>query len=227
MDDDGALSAGLPKPYVELVVSLHGLHWWRAEPHGVEHRFEHSWVTPLQSAPRYARSDGARRLIGARLEPWLATALFGPLPPGDGRPPIRLTELIGQDAGALRESLLSATDEESAFEILGIWLEMQIRSRATAISFCLDALSERTARRRYARDVGVSPKRWQLLHRLDRLLRDPDSIASTKSLAHLAMAHGFADQSHMSRELLRMTGATASQLRRRNHHGPPHLIRQE
>lgn len=227
LEDDGTMCAGLPKPYVELIVSLEGLHWWRAAPHEPEHRYAESWVTPLQDGPRYARADGGRRLIGARLEPWLASALFGPLPPGDGRPPPQLAELIGADAIALRRALLSAKDESLAFEQFASWLEAYISERADAISFCVNALSERSARRRCKRAVGVSPKRWQLLHRLDRILRDPDLISPASSLAHLAQEHGFADQAHMSRELMRLTGASPSRLRRRDRTGPPHLIRQE
>lgn len=225
LEDDGAMSTGLPKPYVEIVVSLEGVHWWRASCDELEHCYAESWVTPVQQGPRHARADGRRRLIGARLEPWLASALFGPLPPGDGRPPPHLNALIGDDAMALRTLLLAAPDERSAFDAFGSWLEAHVSERGAAIAFCVDTLSDRTARRRYARDIGVSPKRWQLLHRLDRLLRDPDLAAAAKPLAHLAQDHGFADQAHMSRELKRLTGASPGRLRRRDRRGPPHLVR--
>lgn len=227
LEDDGSLSAGLPKPYVELVVSLDGLHWWRADPTGSEHPYAASWVTPLQQRARYARAEGRRRLIGARLEPWLATELFGTLPPGDGQPPPKLSDLIGEDAETLRRTLLSAVDDEAAFDAFSDWLVTHVAGRAVAMSYCFDTQSQRTARRRYAKDVGVSPKRWQLLHRLDRLLRDPELTMSTRSLAHLAQEHGFADQAHMTRELQRLTGATPGNLRRRAHGGPPHLVRQD
>lgn len=219
------MSAGLPKPYVELVVSLQGVHWWRPASDGHEHRYTESWVTPVQHGPRYARADGPRRLIGARLEPWFASTLFGPLPPGDGRPPPHLDALIGQDAFDLRTRLVAAPDERAAFTVFTSWLEARVSERVAAISFFVDAVSERTARRRYARDMGVSPKRWQLLHRLDRLLRDPDLVATAKPLAHLAHDHGFSDQAHMSRELSRLTGSTPGRLRRRDRRSPPHLVR--
>lgn len=226
LEDDGSMSAGLPKPYVELVVSLEGLHWWRADPGGPEYPYSESWITPLQEGPRYARSDGGRRLIGARLEPWLATGLFGALPPGDGQPPPMLGALIGEDAATLRVDLLRAADEAMAFEVLCAWLVTHVAGKAIAMSYCIDTWSKRTARRRCATDVGVSPKRWQLLHRLDRVLRDPELTMSTRSLAHLAQDHGFADQAHMTRQLQRLTGATPGSLRRRVHGGPPHLVRQ-
>ncbi len=89
LEDDGRLHAGLPKPYVEVVVSLSGVHWWRPALEGAEHLYCDAWVTPIQSGSRYARAVGRGHLIGARLEPWAALALLGPLPPGDGTPPPR------------------------------------------------------------------------------------------------------------------------------------------
>lgn len=227
LEDDGALSAGLPKPYVELVISLEGRHWWRAERNRPERLYDTGWVTPLQTGPRYARADGRRRLIGARLEPWLATALFGRLPPGDGAPPPELSSLIGAEAEALRAELLSTGDVDQTFDRLDAWLEAHVAGRADAIRFCMEALSRRSERRRYARDVGVSPKRWQLLHRLDRVLRDPGLADGKRSLAHLAQDHGFSDQPHFSREMVRLTGVTPGRLRRRAGEGPPHLVRED
>lgn len=227
LEDDGALSAGLPKPYVELVISLKGDHWWRAVRDGAEHLYSTGWVTPLQTGPRYARAEGGRRLIGARLEPWLATALFGTLPPGDGAPPPELSGLIGDEAVALRTHLLDADGDGDAFDRLEAWLETRIAGRAATIRFCVETLSRRSERRRYARDVGVSPKRWQLLHRLDRVLRDPGLGDRERSLAHLAQDHGFADQPHFSREMVRLTGVTPGRLRGRPQAGPPHLVRED
>lgn len=227
LDDDGAMSAGLPKPYVELVVSLEGEHWWRAAPTGSEHLYREGWVTPLQNGPRYARSTGRRRLIGARLEPWLATSLFGPLPEGNGAPPPHLSSLIGEDARTLRSQLLEASDDRAMFASFGVWLETHISERAAAISFCATKFSERSERRRYAREVGVSPKQWRLLHRLDRVLRDPELSLAERSLAHLAHEHGYADQPHFNREIQRLTGTTPTRLRRRSRGSPPHLVRQD
>ncbi len=227
LEDDGAPSAGLPKPYVELVVSLEGRHWWKAEPAQSEHLYVEGWVTPLQHGPRYARAEGCRRLVGARLEPWMATALFGRLPSGDGRPPPHLADLIGEEAGALKELLLSQPDEAALFACFTDWLHAFIGRRPVPASFSVEAASERSARRKYVREVGLSSKQWRLLHRLDRVLRDPNLTTSDRPLAHLAQEHGFSDQSHFTRDLVRLTGATPSRLRRRASDGPPHLLRQD
>ena len=163
LDDGGEMSAGLPKPYVELVVSLTGRHWWRATPDGQEHLYTESWVTPLQDRPRYARAEGGRRLMGARLEPWLATALFGPLSPGDGRPPPKLHDLLGEDAASLRSALVEAPDEATAFERFGTWLERRVAESAADIAFCVDTLSGsldpsaiRARDRRVAQEMAIA-----------------------------------------------------------------------
>lgn len=236
LEDDGALHAGLPKPYVELVVSLAGRHFWRAEPDGAEHLYDHGWVTPLQSAPRHARSVGPRRLIGARLQPWAAVAMFGRLPEGDGSPPPRLVDLIGDEADTLRGAVLAASDDEGAFAAFQAWLEGRPELRASAPDFddvsglrafqlaSRAGLSARSLRRRFAADLGVSPKQWLRLHRLDRLLRDRDLRTTDEALAQLAQAHGFADQAHMTREVVALTGVTPRGLRRNPAEAPPHLL---
>lgn len=238
LEDDGRFVAGLPKPYVELVVSLGGLHWWRAAPAAAEHRFDHGWVTPIQQGPRYARAVGRRRLIGARLEPWAARSLFGHLPPGDGRPPVPLRQLLGREASRLRTLLIKARSDSERFTLLGAWLqrldELRARPRlimAAANEFANSGalaqsmrMSPRTLRRRFAADLGVGPKAWMKLHRLDAVLRDLNQSSSRRSLADVASAHGYADQAHLSRELSTMTGDTPGALRSRAEDSPPHLL---
>lgn len=235
LEDDGDLHAGLPKPHVELVVSLSGVHYWRAALSGPDHRFEGAWLTPLQEAARYAWSAGRRRLIGARLEPWAARALFGSLPRGDGSPPLPLQGLIGDEANRLRNGLVQAVTEEARFAAFGSWLLRQPElglerplwrenwHRASGLADGL-GISSRSLRRRFGQDIGMAPKRWLRLQRLDSVLRDLASPDGTVSLADLADAHGFADQAHLTRELTRMTGATPNRLKRREDGTPPHLL---
>lgn len=238
LDDDGRFHAGLPKPYVELVVSLSGIHWWRSAPGAPEHHYTESWVTPIQRGPRYARSVGRRSLIGARLEPWAATALFGSLPPGDGTPPSRLAQFLGAEARRLRARLIEAPDDAERFSRFAAWLETQDVLRRVAkntVDRKLDdtnvaalaqamRLTTRTLRRHFAKDAGVSPKQWLRLHRLDAVLRDPGLADGDCSLADFACAHGYSDQAHLSREVATFTGATPGTLRRRPREGPPHLL---
>ncbi len=238
LEDDGAFHAGLPKPYVELLISLSGIHWWRPAPGNREHRYVGGWVTPIQYGPRYARAVGRRLLIGARLEPWAAVALFGPLPQGDGRPPPRLERLIGLEARRLRARLLEAPDDVQRFGVMTAWLEGQpalrrvardaIDGRGHGASVAALArslrLTPRSVRRRFALDAGLSLKRWLRLHRLDAVLRDPALADMRQPLADVAQAHGYADQAHLSRDLASLTGTSSGVLRRRPPQTPPHLL---
>lgn len=236
LEDAGKLHAGLPKPYVELVVSLGGIHWWRPAPAATEHRYVDAWVTPIQSGPRYARSVGRRRLIGARLEPWAARALFGPLPRGDGPPPPRLAQLIGSESKSLRSALLAACGPEQRFDILSRWLERQpalqragqFPLRSTSACTATDLArtmkrSNRSLRRLFAREAGIAPKQWLRLHRLDNVLRDRVRGRNDATLADLAQGHGYADQAHFTRDLTSLTGITPRCIRDRSEQLPPHM----
>lgn len=238
LDDDGGFHAGLPKPYVELVVSLSGVHWWCPAPGAREHRYVDGWVTPIQFGPRYARAVGRRLLIGARLEPWAAVAMFGPLPRGDGAPPPRLEQFIGSEARRLRSRLIDAPDDMARFSLLTAWLQEQPALRCIA-GDAIDGrgrdanvaalarsmrLTPRTLHRRFALTAGLSPKRWLKLHRLDAVLRDPALADVCRPLADVANAHGYADQAHFSREVANLTGTTPGVLRRRPKQSPPHLL---
>lgn len=243
LEDDGRLHAGLPKPYVELVVSLSGVHWWRPALEGAEHLYCDAWVTPIQSGPRFARSVGRRHLIGARLEPWAAQALLGPLPPGDGTPPPRLAEVLdGDETRALIGLLRGADSDASRFARFGRWLAEQgalggaqpdfgalaDTARAGALAEAL-GVHPRTLRRTFARDAGLSPKRWLRLHRLDAVLRRAHSDrecagSAEQSIADLAQELGYADQAHLTRDVGALTGATPAALLKRADTLPPHLF---
>lgn len=237
LEDEGRLHTGLPKPYVEVVVNLGGVHWWRNTADGHEHRYDEPWVTPIQQAPRHARSDGARILMGARLEPWAAQALFGPLPLGDGQPPPHLASFIGKSAAlGLQRRLRAAPNDAARFDIFGRWLGAQdaLRSKAAPLLTCQDARADtlaaaqattpRTLRRRVAAATGMAPKRWLTLARIDRVLRDPALAEAGEPLAAIAHDHGYADQAHFTREVVRITGTTPGRLRRRPPGSPPHML---
>lgn len=241
LDDAGRLHCGLPKPFVEIVISLGGIHWWRSAPQMPEFRYATAWITPVQSGPRYARAQGRRRLVGARLQPWAARAWLGPLPDGDGSPPPCLSDYLGPAAHALRHDLMSAPSQCNLFDRFGSWLERQAALRAAqpvaapppeaettqAQAQALALASQATPRhhrRVFAGQSGLAPKRWLLLRRLDAVLRDPRLADPGYSLALLAAEHGFADQAHLTREMKRFTGATPGTFRSRGTHYPPHML---
>lgn len=235
--DDGDYCTGLPKPHVEVILSLRGVHWWRATPAGREHRYDFGWVTPVQDGPRYARAIGGRTLIGARLEPWAAQAWLGRLPPGDGTPPpwIDLFALPGVEA--LRRALIACTDDGQRLALYEDWFSgfpvlrqpdrpgFRAPADGRAQSMAAKArLSDRTLRRWFSRSTGVSPKRWLRLHRFDRVVRSAALRDPGATLASIAADHGYADQAHFSREIGAFIGAAPGRLRDRPDGAPPHYI---
>ncbi len=237
LHDPGAPHCGLPKPFVEIVVSLRGVHWWRSAPGMPEHRYATSWVTPVQDGPRFARAEGQRELVGARLQPWAAKAWLGALPPGDGTPPARLSQWHGREAGMLRDSLKAAPSIDDMFARLADWLAARLPGpdavsppslagdtvRAKDLAIASHA-TPRHYRRVFSGGTGLAPKRWLLLRRIDAVLRDPRLADPQFSLAILACEHGFADQAHLTREMKRFTGATPGKFRHRAAHYPPHML---
>lgn len=234
------MHAGLPKPYVEIVISLAGIHWWRSAPASEEHRYDVGWVTPIQTSARYARSVGVRRLVGARLEPWVAQGWLGSLPAGDGVPPPRLASLIGSEARRLRRYLL-ATPERDVLDEFSRWLASQpalreacmkmatIRPRGTVVRqmAARSDVKPRSLRRTFGQRSGIAPKRWLLLHRLDGVLRDERLADPGFPLAQLAADHGFSDQAHLCRDFRRFTGASPKAFRHRHATMPPHMLATE
>jgi transcriptional regulator GlxA family with amidase domain len=73
-------------------------------------------------------------------------------------------------------------------------------------------LSDRQLRRRFVRQVGYGPKTYE---RVMRFRRFQELGAATQrqrvGLAHLAVAAGYADQAHLTRECRRLGGSTPTQ----------------
>lgn len=77
----------------------------------------------------------------------------------------------------------------------------------------LAGISERQLRRRFDQAVGYSPKTLLRILRLQRLLwLAREARQAPLGLAQLAAAAGYADQSHMTRETMTLTGTTPHQL---------------
>jgi AraC-like DNA-binding protein len=89
--------------------------------------------------------------------------------------------------------------------------------RAAAGQLRLGALSarlgvtDRHLRRVILAETGLSPRRFARVQRFHALLRDADQAASP-GWAALAARHGYADQSHLIRELQALAGVTPARL---------------
>lgn len=75
------------------------------------------------------------------------------------------------------------------------------------------ALSDRQLRRRFRAATGLSPKEWARIRRMRGTLAE--FVEGDAAWSMLAAAHGYADQSHLVHELVRLTRLTPGQLAKR------------
>ena len=83
-------------------------------------------------------------------------------------------------------------------------------------------LLPRTLRRRFTRQVGLTPKRFARVLRMQRLVRGLDG-QSEVDWAAAAARHGYADQSHLADEFRELAGVTPVEYLRSRVDGPNHL----
>jgi AraC-like DNA-binding protein len=118
----------------------------------------------------------------------------------------------GSKLAALEQALvdrwvrLGARDPRVAFAVR--WLLSHPGGRVSDLASAL-GVSGRHLHRRFAAGVGYGPKTFQRIVRFQRLLAAARrSDAGRPELGALALALGYADQAHMTRELARLAGRT-------------------
>lgn len=211
--------SGLPKPYFELIISLSGDHSWQFDETSRPQTYREGWLTPVQFGPRFAQTVGPLHLIGARLSPGAARAMFGVTSADEFAAPISLGDLLGSEADLLREKLAEQPSDMCRMKALAKWIERRpiaFRAMATPTEDALaqlgwrtDALaaymdiSARGLRKRFNAQFGMGPKAWLQLSRFDSVLR---ARASSAGLAETAAAFGYTDQAHMAKEFRRFSG---------------------
>jgi AraC-like DNA-binding protein len=152
---------------------------------------------------------------------------------------VALEDVWGHDGRSLRERLLEAPTPASKFHVLEEVLlqhlapifdpaiqyaiaALQRGAPLSQVGWCLGLLP-RTLRRRFSSQVGITPKRFSRVHRLQRVLRairqsgEPDWCA-------LAADHGYTDQAHLIHDFRDLAGITPPGYKphssRRNNHVP-------
>jgi AraC-like DNA-binding protein len=122
----------------------------------------------------------------------------------------RLAERVAADpAGTLRAWLAERVREQQA-DPLGERVHALARQAAPVAQMAAElGLSARQLHRRCLPVFGYGPRR---LTRILRMTRALDQARSGRPLAGVAAACGYADQAHLSRELLALGGATPTAL---------------
>jgi AraC-like DNA-binding protein len=167
-------------------------------------------------------------ILGVRLRPGVAGAVLG-VPAnevGDSR--LQLEDVIGAPGARLSERLGEATSDDSRFALLeGLVASRTVESgpdplvlaatrrlgfpggRVDSLANAL-GISDRQLRRRFHQAVGYGPKTLDRVLRFRRLVsRVP---AGDGDLARMAADLGYADQAHMTRDCVRLSGLTPARL---------------
>jgi AraC-like DNA-binding protein len=185
----------------------------------------------LDKAARPAPVSPGERILGLRLRPGMAGAVLG-MPASEVLDVhVKLEELLGEPATELAERLAESEDDEAAFGLLEKAVGSRIQNggpdplvlaatrrlgfpgvRVDQLAEAL-GISDRQLRRRFHQAVGYGPKTLDRVLRFRRLVAQTGAVAEGESdLARLAADLGYADQAHMTRDCLRLSGLTPVQL---------------
>jgi AraC-like DNA-binding protein len=188
-------------------------------------------VAGLDSSARPSPVSRGERILGLRLRPGVAGAVLG-MPASEVLDVhVRLEELLGRRASELAERLDESHGDTEAFDLLEGMIGSQVQDRGTdplvlaatrRLGFPgsrVDQLaaslgiSDRQLRRRFHQAVGYGPKTLDRVLRFRRLVAQAGALAAGDSdLARVAADLGYADQAHMTRDCLRLSGLAPAAL---------------
>jgi AraC-like DNA-binding protein len=150
---------------------------------------------------------------------------------------VPLDEVWGHDGAGLRSRLLEAATPQAALGVMeDLLLERLTAIPDPAVVAAAGALSAgaavgevakglgmlpRTLRRRFAVHVGLTPKRFAQVQRLQRVVRGLDG--ASVDWAGVAAEHGYADQPHLVGEFRQLVGVTPTEYLQARAGGPNHL----
>src|ERR1035441_8811815 len=138
---------------------------------------------------------------------------------------VPLDLLWGRSGACLRERLLEAGTPEDALSVMEDVLLQQLTGALAldpAVIAAAGGLLRRTLRRLFTAQVGLTPKRFARVQRMQRLVRDLDGQTCV-DWAAAAARHGYADQPHLADEFRALAGVTPGEYLRSRINGPNHL----
>ncbi|MFE3250195.1 helix-turn-helix domain-containing protein [Streptomyces sp. NPDC059209] len=171
------------------------------------------------------RAAGRIECLQIRLSPVVATAVLGP-PTEFGGTVTSLEGVWGRDAGRAEDRLRAATSWDERFtvaanllaqrptarpsldpEIAVVWWRMHTSRGRVRVDDLANEVgwSRKRLWSRFRSQIGLTPKRAAQLMRFDHAAH---LLAAGNAAAWVAAASGYADQSHLHREVKAFTGAT-------------------
>ncbi|HET7696901.1 MAG TPA: helix-turn-helix domain-containing protein [Vicinamibacterales bacterium] len=220
LEDHGT---GRPEPIIpdgRMEIVLHyGVRFERHHPNGSVERQPASLIVGQMLAPMCLGYRGAAGVAAIRLRPAGARSVLRGHAAEITNRAVDLEAIFGSTA-TLRERLALAADDAARVRVLEGWLASIVRGgpaaeidaavgaialsggTAALTGVAADAgLSLRQLERRFLTDVGLPPKSFARLVRLQAALR---RIGEGRPLAEIAQACGYYDQSHMTRDFGRL-----------------------
>jgi AraC-like DNA-binding protein len=217
----------LPSTTLQLVINLHddSLRWWDGEALAREHELSGAAVSGVYVAPFAIATQEQRRVIGAVFRPGAAPALLGVPAHELADTHVELEALWGADARRQRRLLLDAESPGRVLETFDRVLCARIEGAIDPlIAFAVRALERgcsvaqvaravelggQRLRQRFSAAVGVTPKAYARIARLQRVL-----VAAARpargNWAQLAVESGYFDQAHLIQDFRSLTGLTPS-----------------
>jgi AraC-like DNA-binding protein len=181
---------------------------------------------------------GQQCSVGVQLRPGAAEALFG-APAGEFTSRhTPLEDVWGRQVETIRERLAEESSLDDRLSVLESLLAARVRQtrgihpavaralrRFTVTSDISHVVREtgyshRTVISEFRRSVGLTPKEYTRVLRLQRVIR---GMRETGSLADLAGAAGYSDQAHLCREFREFSGLTPGEYRRTSPDAPHHV----
>jgi AraC-like DNA-binding protein len=188
---------------------------------------------PIVAGPdattRWVTLGNGTVIIGARFRPGGIRAVFGCPATTILNRTVLLSDL---SAGATRlhERLLLAGSVRRRQKVLADWIRSALCGRtlldARVRAACrwltnepradISAMADRfdwhvrTVRRDFHAACGYGPKHFQRIMRIQRAIRESHELSDAR-LVEVALAAGYADQAHMTRDFRDITGATPAQ----------------
>ena len=187
-------------------------------------------VVPPLAGPRRVPVDPDRPATGLRLRCGALGGLLGVDARELGERPGPVAELLGRAGRLLDEELAAARDGEQVRELLLGWARGRLREQRTGTAPVaarllarpgarVDEVADRLGigprrlHREVSADSGLAPKELARVLRFQRFAARLGELASgRRDLAGLAADAGYADQSHLGREVRRLSGSTPAEL---------------
>ena len=219
--------AGLPSSDVDLIISLGRPIDVVRMPNATQHPSVFAaLVSGLQDAPAIVRQDGDAFGLHVYIKPLGVRAILGVASGEVSSLVLNLSDLWGNRAGELIEMLSAATTWQQRFTILDrvflsrlnpissqpeiawAWQRLARNHGSVPVQRLADEIgwSRRHFSDRFRNAIGVTPKSAARVFRFKRACR---LIADQRlSLAHLAIACGYYDQAHLTREWNALAGCS-------------------